>query len=769
MPFFRIFSFIVIFIFFILTEAIQANTDSKGQIPDTKMMFCPLPEFEKISLDMPTSTSDIIQISSKKTSIERDQIALFSGDVIMVDKDKKIMADQLSFDRLKRQIEAIGNIHYQGKEINIFAGKLSADGEKRSTQMQLASYQLDGNPGHGKAEILSINDKGILKLTNSTYSTCLQKNPDWQIVASEINLAASGDFGEAYNAQLKVLDVPVFYIPYIYFPISNERLSGFLYPDFTSSQKSGLEISAPFYWNIAENYDATITPRFMSSRGTQIKTEFRYLVGMQSGQLDLEYLDRDDKYINNESRYLARFKHIGSFSNGFRAFVDYTTISDDSYLVDIGSTQYNSNDAYLYQTAELSYFAKQWQTTLKLQDFEVLGNNLSSYKTLPQIEFSAHQPLSFLSSQLSLYSEVSSFKSAELNKAEANRYHIEAAITLPIVRPAWFVNSEFTLMHTHYQQNNLAVDSQLDEKVNRTLPKVRIHGGINFDRELLLFDNTYRHTFEPQLQYLFVTDKDQSNIGFYDTVTLQDDFHGIFRDTSYSGLDRVSGANQFTWGLTSRVLSKENIEIIRLSLGRIQYLGDDNRMLANDSMLADNDELNSKKSSVAADFFYRLNHQWQISADIQYNTIEDFTDKGQVNLDYMINRYNLIQLNHRYTRNVSGDRLEQMSLLSSVAINNNWAFVGRLTRDFQQDRNLESYLGVQYESCCWAIRVAAYREINPNLSTNNSTQNTSDEFDSGINIKLIIKGLDGKQSAIGTQEMFKNSIFGYKQPFYLHN
>jgi outer membrane receptor protein involved in Fe transport len=198
-------------------------------------------------------------------------------------------------------------------------------------------------------------------------------------------------------------------------------------------------------------------------------------------------------------------------------------------------------------------------------------------------------------------------------------------------------------------------------------------------------------------------------------------------------------------------------------------LGDDNRMLANDSMLADNDELNSKKSSVAADFFYRLNHQWQISADIQYNTIEDFTDKGQVNLDYMINRYNLIQLNHRYTRNVSGDRLEQMSLLSSVAIDNNWAFVGRLTRDFQQDRNLESYLGVQYESCCWAIRVAAYREINPNLSTNNSTQNISDEFDSGINIKLIIKGLDGKQSAIGTQEMFKNSIFGYKQPFYLHN
>jgi LPS-assembly protein len=266
-----------------------------------------------------------------------------------------------------------------------------------------------------------------------------------------------------------------------------------------------------------------------------------------------------------------------------------------------------------------------------------------------------------------------------------------------------------------------------------------------------------------------VPEKDQANIGFYDTVNLQYDFHGIFRDTRYSGLDRISGANQFTWGLTSRILNQENLEIIRLSLGRIQYLDDNNSTVANDRMLADNDVLNSKKSSVAADLFYRLNHQWQISADIQYNTIENYTDKGQVNLDYMIDRYNLIQLNHRYTRNVSGDRLEQMSLLASVAINNKWAFVGRLTRDFQQDRNLESYLGVQYESCCWAIRIAGYREISPNLSNANTSQNLSDDFDSGINIKLIIKGLDGNQSAIGTQEMFKNSMFGYKQPFYLQN
>ena len=493
----------------------------------------------------------------------------------LVDKTQKIAADKLSFNRLKMQIEAIGNIHYQGKQINIFANTLSASKTSRSTKMTAASYQLDGNPGHGTAGELSINGNGMLNLVDSTFTTCLQEVPDWQIKAAEINLSANGDFGEAYHAQLKVLDVPVFYVPYFYFPISKERLTGFLYPEFTPYGSSGVEFTAPFYWNIAENYDATITPHYMSKRGLQVQTEFRYLMGLQSGKIDLEYLNNDKEIkANDDARYLARFQHVGTFSEDFRAYIDYTTISDDNYLVDIGSKQYNSNDAYLYQTGELAYFGEQWQTTIKLQDFEVLGEHQSSYKTLPQMELSAQQPLNFLSGQFELYSEISNFQASEKDQVEANRYHVEAGFTLPIAKPAWFLNSEVKLMHTYYQQDNITQGSALEETVARTLPKVRIHGGINFDRELLAFGQSYRHTLEPQLQYLYVPEKDQSAIGLYDTTRLQDDFHGIFRDTSYSGLDRIAGANQYTWGVTSRLLDEENLEIIRISLGRIQYLGD---------------------------------------------------------------------------------------------------------------------------------------------------------------------------------------------------
>ena len=770
MLFSRTLSFTLIALFACLPKTTQANTDNKDQAPGIRVMFCPLPVFDDIAIGVPKIIDDNIRISSQHARIEKDQIALFDGSVLLVDKTQKIMADQLAFNRLKMQIEAVGNIHYQGKQINIFADTLSASKVDRSTQMTSAAYQLDGNPGHGKAKSLSIDKDGVLRLVDSTYTTCLQEVPDWQIKASEINLSSSGDFGEAYHAQFKVLDVPIFYVPYFSFPISNKRLTGFLYPQIETTTNTGLEITAPFYWNIAENYDATITPRYMSKRGMQLQTEFRYLMDMQEGKIDIEYLNNDKEIkTNDDARYLARFQHVGTFSEDFRAYVDFTTISDDNYLVDIGSNQYNANDAYLYQTGELAYFGEQWQATLQLQDFEVLGDHQPSYKTLPHMELSARQPINFLNGQFEAYSEMTNFQTSERDQVEANRFHVEAGFTFPIARPAWFLNSEVKLMHTYYQQDNIVQGSGLEETVERTLPKVRIHGGINFDRELLAFGKSYRHTLEPQLQYLYVPEEDQSMIGLYDTTKLQDDFHGIFRDTSFSGLDRIAAANQYTWGITSRLLDAENLEIIRVSLGRIQYLGDNNSDLANDALLTDNGDLNDKQSSVAADLFYRVNHQWQVSGDIQYNTLEDFTNKGQVNVDYQISKYNLIQLNHRYTRNVSGDRLEQVSLLTSFAINQNWAFVGRITQDLQQDRSLESYAGFQYESCCWAVRIAYHRHINSNLDPASFASEGREEFDTGISLKFIIKGLDGKQSAIGTQEMFDKSIFGYKRPYYLQN
>ena len=735
---------------------------------------CAIPTFVPIATNAVQVTDDSIRITSKYSSIEKDQIANFSGDVTLIDKSQTITADQLTFDRLLMKFNAKGNIHYQNQNIDILADELNASKNDQSSVMLNTSYQLYGSPGHGSAGELQINTTEGLSLLNSTYTTCIGEQPDWQIKASEIEISADGSSGQAYHAQVRLFDVPVLYLPYFSFPVSKQRKSGFLYPKIGSSSNSGLEIETPYYWNIAPNIDATITPYYMSKRGTQLKTEFRYLTDLQSGNINVEYLNKDSAITSNDDvRYLARLQHVGTFSDNFRAYIDYTTISDDNYLVDIGSKEYNANDAYLYQVGELSYFGEYWQTTMKIQDFEVLGNHQPSYKTLPHIEISAQQPFTLFSEQtlqgqFELYSELTSFAAETKQQVSANRYHVEAGLSFPISTPAWFLNSEFKLMHTYYQQNDIQEGSDLSKHVNRTLPKIRFHGGINFDRTLSLFGNGYTQTIEPQIQYLYIPEKDQSNIGLYDTTNLQDDYNGLFRDRSYSGLDRIAGANQYSWGVTSRVLDQSNLEIFRLSVGRIQYLSDDNTF---DELIDDAnvDTLTSQQSSVAANLFYRLNHKWQISSDIQYNTRESFTNKSKMSLNYQIDKYNSVQLNHRYTRNVSGSSIEQASALASFAVNKDWAFVGRLTQDLQQNRSLESYAGLQYESCCWAIRIAYHRYINSNLSTDDSFNENRDEFNSGFVLQFIIKGLNAKQGAIGTQEMFDASIFGYKRPYYLQN
>ena len=733
-------------------------------VEDAYIIACPLPQFDEIQSDSDLGKNEL-KITSKSSEIKRNHLAKFSGGVTLLGQNQKVVAEDIEINQQTYAVNAIGNIEFQNQGINILADKFVASQASNATTLSDTSYQLIGNAGHGAAGSIEISGEGSLSLKDSTYTTCYGEKPAWQIEADEIRISAANNSGEAIGAKFKLYDVPVMYVPYFYFPVTNERKTGFLDPKLGSSSNSGVKIETPFYWNIAENMDATITPHYMSKRGVQLMTEFRYLTGLQSGKIDLEYLNKDkDVKSNDDARYLARFQHTGTFADNFRAYVDYATISDDNYLVDIGSDQYNSNDAYLYQVGELSYFNEAWQASIKLQDFEVLGDNTPSYKTIPQVEFSYEQGMPFANGIFDIYSEVSRFESQNLEQNDAERYHVEAGMTFPIATPAWFLNSELRLMQTNYKQIDIAPSSELEETVSRTLPKARFHGGINFDRPMY-WNSNFTQTFEPQLQYLYVPDEDQSMIGIYDTTQLQDDYNGLFRDTRYSGLDRIAQANQLSWGVTSRVLNATNQELFRFSFGQIIYFNDSNIGLQNNDS---SDQVNAEESALAADIFYQINDQWQFSGDIQYDTQNSVANKSQINIYYLHSKNNLVQLNHRYTRDVSGNTLEQLSLLSSVRINHEWQLVGRITQDIQEKRSLESYAGIQYESCCWAIQLAYHRHINSYFEEPDNLNENRNEFESGFMLKFIMKGLS-KQSLVDATNMLDSSIFGYKRPYFLTN
>jgi LPS-assembly protein len=746
---------------------ISFSFDSKAQDSEINTNIasqCPIPFYANIADTTGMQSNDSFTILSSTSNIKKGEYATFTGGVTLLNQDRSIVADELSVNRSTSSVNANGDIHFQNKGIDIFAETLNINQLKKSTALTSTSYQLNGSPGHGHAKEITIDGKGkTMSFVDSSFTTCYDPVPDWQMRASEITISSDKKSLEAYNARFSLFDVPVFYLPYLTMPIGEDRQSGLLYPKISTSNSSGLEVEIPYYVNIAENMDATITPRYMSERGTQLITEFRYLEGLQSGQIDIEYLNKDSKLNNNDdSRYLARIQHIGTFSERFRAHVDYTTISDDNYLVDLGSSQFNANDAYLYQIGELAYFADNWQTTIKMQDFELLGNHQLSYKTLPQIEASRQQTFDDFGGIFDLYGEFSSFDSSDPTKPTAQRYHAEAGLLYPIVTPAWFLNSELKVLQTNYNQKNMATNSLLDKNVSRTLPKVRLHGGVNFDRKIALFNSEYNQTLEPQLQYLYIPEKDQSNIGIYDTTTLQDDYNGLFRDRRFSGIDRIAQANQVSWGVTSRLLTAENNEVLRFSLGRIVYFNESNFDQSEQDSLVD-------KSALAADVFINLSRNWQFSSDIQYNTDLGVTNKSQTTLDYLFDNNQTIQLNHRYARDVSGESLEQMSLATNVKIAQRWQLVGRFTQDLQGKRSIESYAGLEYSSCCWGIRFTYHRNINSKIDDGLNINENRDAFDSSFNIQFVYNGINSTKSSDSVGDMFNSSIFGYKRPYFLNN
>ena len=748
---------------FLLPCTFTSNAQNT-EINTNSVSLCPIPTYDNIADKTGKSANENFTILSSTSSIKKGEYANFTGGVTLLNQDKSVVANELSVNRTNSTVNANGDIHFQNKGIDIFADSLNINQLQKTTSLTATSYQLNDSPGHGSAEKININGNGkTLSFIDSSFTTCYGPVPDWQMRASEITISSDEKSLEAYNARFSLFDIPVLYVPYLTMPIGTDRQSGFLYPTISSSNSSGIEIETPYYINIAENMDATITPRYMSDRGTQLITEFRYLEGLQSGQVDIEYLNKDKKLINNDdSRYLARFQHIGTFSERFRAHVDYTTISDDNYLVDLGSSQFNSNDSYLYQVGEISYFADNWQTTLKLQDFEVLGNHQRSYKTLPQIEISRQQKLDNFDGILDIYSELSSFDTADKTQPTAQRYHVEAGLLYPIASPAWFLNSEVKVLQTNYHQKNINDDSPLEKNVSRTLPKIRFHGGVNFDRNLTLFNKGYSQTLEPQLQYLYIPEKDQNNIGIYDTTNLQDDYNGLFRDRRFSGIDRIAQANQISWGVTSRILTEENNEVLRFSLGRIVYFNESNFNSSEQNTVVD-------KSALAADIFLHLSRNWQFSSDIQYNTDLSVTNKSQTSLDYLFSNNQTIQLNHRYTRDVSGESLEQMSLATNVKIASRWQFVGRFTQDLKGKRSIESYAGLEYSSCCWGIRFTYHRNINSKIDDALNINENRDAFDSSFNIQFVYNGINSNKSSNSVGDMFNSSIFGYKRPYFLNN
>jgi LPS-assembly protein len=565
-------------------------------------------------------------------------------------------------------------------------------------------------------------------------------------------------------------------------PVGDKRRSGFLIPNAKYSTNNYFEFYLPYYWNIAPNMDATITPHYMHRRGGIMwENEFRYLTQAGAGLMEFDYLNSDKVYEDdnpkdsNSRRWLFYWQHSGVMDQVWRFNVDYTKVSDTSYFNDFDNKYGSSTDGYATQKFSVGYAVQNFDATVSTKQFQVFdAANSNSYSAQPQLDVNYYQndvgPF-----DTRIYGQAVHFVNTNDNMPEATRVHLEPTINLPLSNNWGSINTEAKLLATHYQQTNLdwynknpGNVNKLDDSANRVMPQFKVDGKMVFERDMNMLAPGYTQTLEPRAQYLYVPYRDQSHIYNYDSSLLQSDYSGLFRDRTYGGLDRIASANQVTTGVTSRVYDDAAIERFNISVGQIYYFtesrtGDDNIKWENDD----------KTGSLvwAGDTYWRISDRWGLRSGIQYDTRLDSIATSSSSIEYRRDENRMLQLNYRYasseyiqatlpsyysTADQYKNGISQVGAVASFPIADRWSIVGAYYFDTNVNKEADSMLGLQYNSCCYAIRFGYERKLNGWDDTQKHAI-----YDNTIGFNIELRGLSSNYG-LGTNQMLRSNILPYQ-------
>lgn len=731
-----------------------------------------------------------VYIEADDAEINQPTSAIYKGNADLKQGNRHLVADSVEVKQtgegaaLQRFAHVRGGFDYKDDQINLLGQNADFNLDSKDGNVTEADYQLVGRQGRGKAQEIELrNNTRVMK--NATFTSCLPNDNAWAVDASEIRQYIKEEYAEMWHARFKVLGVPVFYTPYLQLPIGDRRRSGLLIPSAGSSSRDGYWYSQPIYWNIAPNYDATITPKYMSHRGWQLNGEFRYLTPVGEGKVAGEYLGRDryDKYYSEDrKRHLFYWNHSSSFLQNWRLNIDYTRVSDKRYFTDFTSDYGSSTDGYANQYARIAYYQPNYNFAISARQFQIFDEvNIGPYRAMPQIDFNYYKnDLANGWLDFKLFSQAVRFDNDSTLMPTAWRFHLEPSLATAMSNKYGSLNIETKLYATHYQQKKgKGVGAEeIESRVNRVIPQIKVDLQTVLARDTT-FLKDYTQTFEPRVQYLYRPYRNQSNIGSsrtsdylgygYDSSLVQQDYYSLFRDRRYSGLDRIASANQITLGGTTRFYDRHSTERFNFSAGQTYYLTDSKI----DSNPANSTQRSS--SSWALESNWKINDNWNWHGSYQYDTQLKKTSLANTSIEYNPERNNLIQLNYRYasqayidqnlgrSANAYNQDIKQLGLVAAWEVTDNWAVVGKYYQDLALKKPVEQYLGVQYNSCCWAVGVGARRYVT-------SRQNQGQDevlYDNSIGVTFELRGLGNNDHQSGIQDMLEKGKLPYIKAYSL--
>jgi LPS-assembly protein len=677
-----------------------------------------------------------IQVKSGgQSEVTREGDARLTGGVTIVQGEREVSADSATYDASERRFAVEGDVEYRSPDLRLKGGSGSWNA-LGTGQFTGAEFELPQRPARGSAGSLEMDNEGKLRLSEVRFTTCPAGNADWELRASEIEIDQKTQQGKGRNVRVDLKGVPILFTPVISFPVGDARKSGFLFPSFGNSDKSGFELGVPYYFNLAPNYDLTLTPFLLSRRGFGLGVDYRYLTERSRGKFDTDYLPGDD--LANRDRRLSTLWHQADFSDRLRLTADLADASDSRYFEDFGLGPDGTSITFLDRQVHLAWLGDGWRLDSRVQDYQVIDTTVDPlerpYSRLPQVAFTGLWPMP-AGFEASLDAETVWFdRDAGVTGLRADAM---PRVAWGLRGPGYHLEPSAAWRVTGYELSDTAPGAE--DSPQRSAPVMSLDTGLVFEREAGE-RKQFVQTLEPRLRYTWIPFRDQDDLPVFDTALPDLNLVQLFRANRYVGADRLGDANELAAGLTTRLVRAESgQQYLAATIGQRFYFESPRVVLPGE--LAET----RSASNLVGEVELTAWRSWSARAAVEWDAEQSNTLRGEAGVQYRPGPETVVNFGYRYREGT----LEQWDAGFAWRLSRSWQLYARQVYSTLEDKSIDRFAGFEYSGCCWRLR----------LLGRNYVSNRTGESDNSILLQVELNGLSSVGSRSDT--FLERGIRGY--------